>query len=635
MKIGVNQILNYEVLTTDGGDPILTEDGEHIGVPVFASYPIRIPIKKVCKGYHLRWYYNGWHYWFFLPGETNMITTGEEYRTLGTRKITMSSGQVVYSQAQAIRTILNTREVYILTTDGWKNIRVDAGRVVTYKNHINGYEIEITTTIGSKEISKDTGYTPVTAPTTYPYDSFVIITILNGTFTITITTIEDVTITFNWGDGTTTDVVFVAGVPQEVTHVYNNPDNDEYTIYINNAHTVVVLDASDNDIIFFLVPETAINLTDLDLSGNLIEEGNLVIPEELAPNINVNTDGNPMSSCDIVIGTQIWQCKNYDSQYPGFQVYDWLIENKEDYGCLYNPNMVKANGFTANNWVVPSYDDWDELITYLLGLAVAGGELKDLGTEFWNAPNTGALDTYGFSAQGGGKGYLRTSRFEPGLATFSELKVNGYFWTKTPGVDGTYYVEMNYSNGAITVGMGRVTDFFSVRLIRSYKYLVLYPSFNDWFLPSMDELNEMYTNLHLFGLGNFELVLWYWTSYENDANTAWIQSFATGAQGFALKVNTGYVIRACRSFVDLVGAYALRDTGPAGGLIFYIDGAGTTYYETPLTDTFSTLAWSNITASAVTGTGAAIGTGDNNSDLIIAQVGHITSAAKLCKDYES
>jgi len=140
-----------------------------IGWGLSQYYPVNILIRKPCKGYYLRWYYNGWHYWFFLPGEMNMITRGEEYRTLGTKMITMGSGQVTYEQVTAIKTILLTREVYILTADGWKNIRVDTGSVITYKNFINGYEVEIRTTIGSKELSIDTGYSPVAdIPTVIP-----------------------------------------------------------------------------------------------------------------------------------------------------------------------------------------------------------------------------------------------------------------------------------------------------------------------------------------------------------------------------------------------------------------------------------------------------------------------------------
>ncbi len=74
--------------------------------------------------------------------------------------------------------------------------------------------------------------------------------------------------------------------------------------------------------------------------------------------------------------------------------------------------------------------------------------------------------------------------------------------------------------------------------------------YTDWFLPSKDELNLMYTNLHKQGLGNFEDTL-YWSSSERIYTTntaAWIQVFDDfGLQYLTDKVNMGRV-RAVRAF---------------------------------------------------------------------------------------
>lgn len=81
--------------------------------------------------------------------------------------------------------------------------------------------------------------------------------------------------------------------------------------------------------------------------------------------------------------------------------------------------------------------------------------------------------------------------------------------------------------------------------------------------------------------------------------------------------------------------YALRDTGPAGGLIFYDKGSysdGWRYLEAAPNDQSTSQAWSNITNVAVGGTYADIGTGQANTNAIIGQSGHIESAAQLCDD---
>ncbi|MFZ4614870.1 MAG: DUF1566 domain-containing protein [Rectinemataceae bacterium] len=72
--------------------------------------------------------------------------------------------------------------------------------------------------------------------------------------------------------------------------------------------------------------------------------------------------------------------------------------------------------------------------------------------------------------------------------------------------------------------------------------------YSDWFLPSKDELNLMYTNLKKAGLGGFSGA-WLWSSSQNGSgNGAWGQRFSDGVQGYSTKHNDGSV-RACRAFI--------------------------------------------------------------------------------------
>jgi hypothetical protein len=157
------------------------------------------------------------------------------------------------------------------------------------------------------------------------------------------------------------------------------------------------------------------------------------------------------------------------------------------------------------------------------------------------------------------------------------------------------------------------------------------PEFNslgDWFLPSRDELNQMYLNLHLFGLGNFTTTK-YWTSSESSATFAYRVNFA-GGSGYVdtFFKNTQWYVRACRIIVG--GSYNLRDEGPGGGYIFYVDGEN--YYEAAQSDQSIFKAWSNIDNVLIGTTGTDIGAGKQNTLDIINQAGHIDSAAKLCND---
>ena len=68
--------------------------------------------------------------------------------------------------------------------------------------------------------------------------------------------------------------------------------------------------------------------------------------------------------------------------------------------------------------------------------------------------------------------------------------------------------------------------------------------YSDWFLPSKDELNQMYLQKTLI---NFVVDNTYWSSTEYVANYAWVQDFGSGNQGGYLKFYTTYV-RAVRAF---------------------------------------------------------------------------------------
>jgi len=70
--------------------------------------------------------------------------------------------------------------------------------------------------------------------------------------------------------------------------------------------------------------------------------------------------------------------------------------------------------------------------------------------------------------------------------------------------------------------------------------------YSDWFLPSKDELNEMYLNLHQQGLGGFATYV-YWSSTEIDYVSAWGQDFNFGFQFGNFKYDFS-AVRAVRAF---------------------------------------------------------------------------------------
>ena len=70
--------------------------------------------------------------------------------------------------------------------------------------------------------------------------------------------------------------------------------------------------------------------------------------------------------------------------------------------------------------------------------------------------------------------------------------------------------------------------------------------YSDWYLPSLDELILMYSNLKLSGLGNFASAN-YWSSTESSGTNSYLHSFTNGVSSTALKSNS-IRVRAIRSF---------------------------------------------------------------------------------------
>jgi len=151
---------------------------------------------------------------------------------------------------------------------------------------------------------------------------------------------------------------------------------------------------------------------------------------------------------------------------------------------------------------------------------------------------------------------------------------------------------------------------------------------NIWFLPSLDELIAMQDNLYDYGLGDFKTGRPYWSSSEQSATNALGKIMGFGAFTNSQKNNTVTYLRACRTFQS--AEYSLRDIGPGGGYIFYING--TTCYEAAPVD-IPTTFWSNIDNTEIGTTGTSIGTGYQNTLNIINQAGHISSAALNCSLY--
>jgi uncharacterized protein (TIGR02145 family) len=379
------------------------------------------------------------------------------------------------------------------------------------------------------------------------------------------------------------------------------------------------------------------------IKGNLIDGYEIILTALIGSRLISDTGFSPVvdipvvppspNYCERVIGTQIWMCKNWDSDYPGTAVYDENEANRAIYGGLYTYNEIMSSGFCPDGWHVPTQAEWNTLINFVGGAAIAGGVLKEIGTTHWNTPNTDAVDTHLFSALGSGS-FESIGGWAP---EYRYLKEIGKYWTADTDpayhynpshtyFTHAFYAEMAYDAATVTIKSILKISRLAVRLIKSTPALPY-----NGFLPSIDELRAIYTELHLYSLGNFTSNGIYWSSSEVSSNNVYYKYFLNGNEAQVGKVNK-YYVRACFAFPGNSTDYPLRSTGQGGGLVFAY--AGGLVLEATLTDQSIKQQWSNIITPVIgaSAQGTAIGTGQANTNAIIGQAGHTSSAAKLCND---
>ncbi len=160
----------------------------------------------------------------------------------------------------------------------------------------------------------------------------------------------------------------------------------------------------------------------------------------------------------VIIGNQTWMAENLNYQTTNSWWYDNSSTNGDIYGMLYTWDAAQTA--CPSGWHLPSDGEWKVLTDFLGGAYVAGGKMKEAGTVHWNAPNTGATNSSGFTALPGG--YRDTS----GLFYF--LGPYGYWWSSTEYTSGLAWGRyMDYDDDQGDRGFDTKASGYNVRCIKN------------------------------------------------------------------------------------------------------------------------------------------------------------------------
>ena len=115
-----------------------------------------------------------------------------------------------------------------------------------------------------------------------------------------------------------------------------------------------------------------------------------------------------------------------------------------------------AQGICPSGWHVASYNEYTTLGVCIGGMDNAGGKLKEVGFTHWTTPNTGAINSYGFTALAGG------------LYTYSFLYVREKItmWTSTEAATLATIMIIDHNASKLDDGNWAKTIGGSVRCIK-------------------------------------------------------------------------------------------------------------------------------------------------------------------------
>jgi uncharacterized protein (TIGR02145 family) len=215
----------------------------------------------------------------------------------------------------------------------------------------------------------------------------------------------------------------------------------------------------------------------LSTEGPVWNFSTLLIPGSPCPGTSTVEYGGKTYNT-VQIGTQCWLKENLDigTWIPDSQgqsdndiIEKYCFNNIEDscavYGGLYQWNEMKqyyaaegVQGICPDGWLLPTEADWMTLISFLGGESIAGGKMKESGTNHWITPNTGASNESGFTCLPGGW---------RNFSVFDGINSWGFFWSIRKNVGSAWFYFLRYDQENIIRSYTAESLGLSVRCIRN------------------------------------------------------------------------------------------------------------------------------------------------------------------------
>lgn len=184
-------------------------------------------------------------------------------------------------------------------------------------------------------------------------------------------------------------------------------------------------------------------------------------------------DGNEYNI--VRIGNQLWTLENYKgataSDGSSLEYVSYADQNLDRiYGKLYSRNTLMAWNSAGDrpyvkrimpDFIIPTNTDWNNLFNFLGGTNVAGGKMKQAGTGLWQAPNTGATNSSGFTALPAGS-YNNGTIYNTGTAA----RFWGYKDIDPAVYDYVYSCNLVNGSAEAIFQQTHSSGFFSVRLVQ-------------------------------------------------------------------------------------------------------------------------------------------------------------------------